>query len=224
MAPAQTTSPTSRGDEPAVLGLRERKKAKTKAAIQHHALRLFQEQGYAETTVEQIAEAAEVSPSTFFRYFPTKEETVLTEFLDSEAFRLMVQAPAQMSPLEALRNAVERTFGSMSEEDLRLELTRNQLINNVPELRRGMLAELTRPMGMLAEAVALRLGRDPEDPGIRMYAGAVVGAITSMTASPAFQAPRTGDADAIEPEQMQAMMTGLGDAIGALERIVRLPD
>ncbi len=224
MAPAQTTSSTSRGDEPAVLGLRERKKAKTKAAIQHHALRLFQEQGYAETTVEQIAEAAEVSPSTFFRYFPTKEETVLTEFLDSEAFRLMVQAPAEMSPLEALRNAVERTFGSMSEEDLRLELTRNQLINNVPELRRGMLAELTRPMGMLAEAVALRLGRDPEDPDIRMYAGAVVGAITSLTASSAFQAPLTGDADAIEPEQMQAMMSGLGDVIGALDRIVRLPD
>ena len=44
--------------------LRERKKAKTRAAIQEHALRLFHEQGYEETTVEQIADAAEVSPST----------------------------------------------------------------------------------------------------------------------------------------------------------------
>ncbi|MFN8629902.1 MAG: helix-turn-helix domain-containing protein [Chloroflexota bacterium] len=41
-------------------------------AIQEHALRLFREQGYDRTTVEQIAEAAEVSPSTFFRYFPTR--------------------------------------------------------------------------------------------------------------------------------------------------------
>ena len=58
-------------------GLRERKKAKTRAAIQQHALRLFQVKGYTATTVEEIAEAAEVSPSTFFRYFPTKEDIIL---------------------------------------------------------------------------------------------------------------------------------------------------
>ena len=50
-------------------GLRERKKARTKAAIQEHALRLFAAQGYQQTTIDQIADAAEVSPSTFFRYF-----------------------------------------------------------------------------------------------------------------------------------------------------------
>ena len=91
-----------------MLGLRERKKAKTKAAIQEHALRLFREQGYAETTVEQIAAAAEVSPSTFFRYFPAKEDTVLTDLVDREAFQLMVDAPAELTPLEALRHAVIR--------------------------------------------------------------------------------------------------------------------
>ena len=67
-------------------GLRERKKAKTRAALREHAMRLFEEQGFAATTVEQIAEAAEVSPSTFFRYFATKEDAILVDDVDLSAF------------------------------------------------------------------------------------------------------------------------------------------
>ena len=93
-----STSAPGTAAEP-VLGLRERKKARTKAAIQEHALRLYREQGYAETTVEQIAAAAEVSPSTFFRYFPAKEDTVLTDLMDQQSFEVMVSAPAELSPM-----------------------------------------------------------------------------------------------------------------------------
>ena len=76
--------PPSPADAPRP-GLRERKKLKTRLAIQEHALRLFREQGYQQTTVEQIADAADVSPSTFFRYFPTKEDVVLFDASRSSA-------------------------------------------------------------------------------------------------------------------------------------------
>ena len=82
-------------------GLRERKKAKTRAAIREHALRLFRERGYSATTVEQIAAAAEVSPATFFRYFPTKEDVVLWDEYDALIWEMLDQRPGDESPLQA---------------------------------------------------------------------------------------------------------------------------
>src|SRR5258706_12446875 len=74
-------------------GLRERKKLKTKEAIQREALRLIAAQGYAETTIEQIAAAAEISPSTFFNYFPTKEDVVLFDRYAPMIFSMMSSIP-----------------------------------------------------------------------------------------------------------------------------------
>jgi AcrR family transcriptional regulator len=166
--PAETGSGT---------GLRERKKARTRQVIQQHALRLFRDQGYPETTVEQIAEAAEISPSTFFRYFPTKGDAVLAEFIDGRIFELIGAAPAELDLLAAFRHAIHAAFDEMTEEELALELERNALIASVPELQRGMLEELYRPIRMLAEAFAGRLGGPPDDPATLAYAGAVVGAM-----------------------------------------------
>ncbi len=194
-----------------MLGLRERKKARTKAAIQEHALRLFRERGYAETTVEEIAAAAEVSPSTFFRYFPAKEDTVLTDLMDRDTFQVMVDAPAELSPLEALRYAVGHVFRDMSDEHLQLEMVRNELIRTVPELRRGMLAELTRPRDLLAEAVAIRLGRPTDDPDLRLYAGAVMGVLMTM----ALEGPG---------RDPQASINRLGVLIDHIDRVVHLPE
>ena len=194
-----------------MLGLRERKKARTKAAIQEHALRLFREHGYAETTVEEIAAAAEVSPSTFFRYFPAKEDTVLTDLMDRETFQVMVDAPAELSPLEALRYAVGQVFTDMSDEHLQLEMVRNELIRMVPELRRGMLAELTRPRDLLAEAVAIRLGRPTDDPDLRLYAGAVMGVLMTL----ALEGPG---------RDPQASINRLGILIDHIDRVVHLPE
>src|ERR1700752_5525363 len=86
-------------------GLRERKKARTRAAIREHALRLFREQGYSSTTIEQIADAAEVSPATFFRYFPTQEDVVLQDDLDIITVEALNAQPPGLSPIAAFRAA-----------------------------------------------------------------------------------------------------------------------
>ena len=163
--------------EPAVLGLRERKKIKTRAAIREHAMRLFKAQGYNETSVEQIAEAAEVSPSTFFRYFPTKEVVVLADDIDPIVLQVLADQPADLPPMQAIRMAVAAVFEQLTPEDIDREVERQRLVYAVPELRQAMMTLLYRSIDMIASAVAARLGRSPDDFEVRVFAGAVAGAV-----------------------------------------------
>ena len=157
-------------------GLRERKKAKTHEAIQAAALGLFRSQGYEATTVEQIAEAAEVSPSTFFRYFPTKEDVVIHDALDPILFATFAEQPAELGPIQALRATMAAVFGSLTPDQMALELERQELITSVPELRARMLDDLATTFGGFAEALAARTGRSADDLAVRAFAGAVLGA------------------------------------------------
>ena len=162
-------------DDGPAIGLRERKKAKTRAAIQEHALRLFREQGYDATTVEQIAAAAEISPSTFFRYFPTKEDVVLYDVLDPPVLAAFRAQPAELSPIQALRGAMRAVFAELPAEELEVQRERDRLIRSVPELRAGMLDEFARNLDLLAELVAERVGRRADELAVRTLAGAVIG-------------------------------------------------
>jgi AcrR family transcriptional regulator len=158
-------------------GLRERKKAKTRQAIQDHALRLFREQGYDRTTVEQIAEAAEVSPSTFFRYFPTKEDVVMYDALDPllmEAFR---RQPAHLTSLQAMREAMHEVWGALTPEQMDEQIERGRLAYTVPALRERYVLEMVRTVGLMVDLVAERLGRDPSDFEIRVATGAAMGGV-----------------------------------------------
>jgi AcrR family transcriptional regulator len=156
-------------------GLRERKKAKTRASIHAHALRLFGEQGYHATTVEQIADAAEISPSTFFRYFPTKEDVVLHDELDPKLIASLTEQPPELGPIAAIRRSIRETFAALPEAEAARELQRHELARTVPELRARMLEQFAGGMAMLSEALAERLGRSPDDIEVRTLAGAVVG-------------------------------------------------
>jgi AcrR family transcriptional regulator len=156
-------------------GLRERKKAKTHLAIQEAALRLFRAQGYEATTVEQIAAAAEVSPSTYFRYFPTKEDVVIHDALDPLLFASFAEQPAELSPIQALRASMAAVFGALTPEELAFEYERQELILGVPELRARMLDDLATTFRGFAEALGARVGRSADDLEVRAFAGAVLG-------------------------------------------------
>jgi AcrR family transcriptional regulator len=157
-------------------GLRERKKAKTRAAIQEHAMRLFQEQGYDATTVEQIADAAEVSPSTFFRYFGSKEDVVAYDAWDPIVLEIWRAQPRELGPIKAMRNALNSVFGSLTPEQKAEMMSRGRLLYSVPELRMAAIGELIRSSQMVIDELATMTGRPADDFELRVFAGAFVGA------------------------------------------------
>src|SRR6266516_4617760 len=172
--PARPTTPGELAGPARPRGLRERKKARTRAAIRKHAVRLFKEQGYHATTVEQIAEAAEVSPSTFFRYFPTKEDVVLQDDFDVLALEAFQAQPPGLGPVAALRAAMRAVFAELSADDLEQFRETASLSIAVPEIR-------ARAFDEFAQAMAKRAGRGPDDFAVRNLAGAVVGVVMSAT-------------------------------------------
>ena len=154
-------------------GLRERKKLKTKAAIQRAALRLFKKRGYDETTIEDIAEAAEISPSTFFNYFPSKEDVVIYDEYDPMMFSMITEAP----PDERLSTTVRRVldvFAQILENDSEDILERSRLVLEVPELRARIWEEIEKARDMFAGVIAARSGREAADFEVRMVAMVLV--------------------------------------------------
>jgi AcrR family transcriptional regulator len=167
-------------DEQQKPGLRERKKIKTRATIQRYALQLFREQGYTATTVEQIAQVAEISPSTFFRYFPTKEAVVLEDDFDSLVIQAFQQQPSELSPIEALRKAMGIGLSLIPKEELEAFKERMELARSVPELRAASLNQMAGTMHMIAGLVADRIGADQNDLHVLVFAGSVLGAVMAV--------------------------------------------
>lgn len=160
-------------------GLRERKKTRTREAIQDHALRLYLAQGYDKTTVEQIAAAAEVSPSTFFRYFPTKEDTVVFDRLDPVAMEAFLRQPPELNVMQAMRRAIREVFENLSNEESELEMARQQLVMTSPQLRGRLFDVITEGLELLGTTVAKRLNVPMFDPRVLTVTGAVMGTIVS---------------------------------------------
>ncbi|MHB9857118.1 acyl-CoA-like ligand-binding transcription factor [Streptomyces sp. YIM S03343] len=179
---------------PPVPGLRERKKMRVRKDIRREAIRLFIESGYDGTTIEQIAEAAEVSPSTFFRYFPTKEHVVFADEYDPALQEAISSRPETEPVLVAVRNGIVelcRTALSAEQDEL---LVRMQLIDRVPALRSRLPQHQRDESGFIATFLAQRLGRRPDDVEIRV----LVGMLGSMVAEVLLDWARTGGERSLE--------------------------
>jgi AcrR family transcriptional regulator len=157
-------------------GLRERKKARTRADLQSHALRLFRDRGYADTTVDDIAAAAEVSRSTFFRYFPTKEDVVLFDDVDPLMAKAFLAQPPGTALLPALRAALRTAFTGLAPEKRALEEIRMELARQVPEIQVALRSRGAFRIEQIADGVAAAVGRDATDPDVWIFAGVVAGA------------------------------------------------
>jgi AcrR family transcriptional regulator len=162
------------------MGLRERKKLKTRLAIRRAAYRLIAERGYEATTIEQIAEAAEVSPSTVVRYFPAKEDIVLTDEYGPVAEALRAR-PAGEEPLDSLRAVFTEAVAGVLRHEPELLRQRAVLLARVPAVRARMTEAMAESSRLLSQVLADRTGRAADDLEVRVFTAAVMGALREVT-------------------------------------------
>ncbi|MEV6564126.1 TetR/AcrR family transcriptional regulator [Streptomyces kronopolitis] len=170
----RSATPSSGTPKP---GLRERKKLQTREAIRHAAYRLFAERGYDATPVDRIAEAAEVSPSTVFRYFPTKEDIVLADDRHAVLEAGLRARPLDEPVVESMRRITVEALRRLTAQERGELIQRVRLIREVPAVR-GRTAEKTaRDAARLTAVLAERSGRPEGDPELRVTVAALLAAL-----------------------------------------------
>jgi AcrR family transcriptional regulator len=206
-------------------GLRERKKAETRAALRAAAVRLFLEHGPAAVTVSDICDAARVSARTFFNYFDAKEEALLPwdKHLIDEVITALSARPAGEPPLTAVRQAIEQTLPSLSASTGWQDWDR--VLTAYPELRTTIVHGMIRNQTRLADALAKRAGQT----GGSLYPQLLAGAASSAArAAVSVWAPKTGTAglQALLGEAFDRLAAGLppnSTRPGAERRLLRRP-
>ncbi|MEU1700763.1 MULTISPECIES: TetR/AcrR family transcriptional regulator [Streptomyces] len=181
---AAVTGASPAPDAPPRPGLRERKKIRTREAIRSAAYALIEQQGYDSTTVEQIAERAEVSPSTVFRYFPTKEDIVVTDEYDEYDEPLLAELaarPAGEPWTDSVRYVIREAVRLALTERPETTRLRARLMLEVPAVRARMRETLTGTGRTLAEAVAGRTGLDPRSLEVRVHVMSLIGGLLEAT-------------------------------------------
>ncbi|WP_423461817.1 TetR/AcrR family transcriptional regulator [Promicromonospora sp. MS192] len=129
---------------------------RTRARILDAALDLFERQGYAATTVNQIADAAGVTPMTFFRHFPTKDAVLVTDPYDPLIAEAVGAQPVHLPPLERTRLGLLAALGDITPTEDATARRRVALVAASPALRAAVVigTEATQ------EAIVQRLVAD----------------------------------------------------------------
>ena len=152
-----------------------RKAARTRALLQETATRLFAEQGYEATTVEQIVRTAGVSHMTFFRHFPTKDAVILDDGFDPTIAAAVAATPATLPPVTRVCTGLRTALFDLDVPEQEQVRQRVRIAAQHPTLRMGMYAstEATR------EAIVRVLRDDGADEfAARVAAAAVLAALT----------------------------------------------
>src|SRR5579862_4398621 len=162
---------------PGAVGLRERKKQQTRDTIARAALRLFAERGYDDTTLVDIAEAAQVAPRTIFAYFESKEDILLCE--EHSFLRVLRQKLDERPPGTTTVDAIREFLAEVEPLDDDGKL-RKQIITSNPALQtklRGRHAEIEP---MLAASIAKDLNAGPGDIRPLLVAASIMAAFMSV--------------------------------------------
>ena len=142
---------------------RERKKLETRQALEQAALRLFAERGYEQTTVEEIAEAADVAVRTFFRYFSSKQDVLFGDVVKDRVSRLRTELavrPRRESPITSITTVMDLLDVAGEDEEEQI-LARFDLLRHQPSLRTRYLDLINAMRLVVVEFVADRTGMDP---------------------------------------------------------------
>jgi AcrR family transcriptional regulator len=201
---------------PTKLGLRERKKQQTRETIARMALELFAERGYDETTLAEIAEAADVSPRTIFGYFQSKEDILFCEepaFFDDLKRRLS-DRPAGTTTIDVLRELLS----SLEPPDEQAKL-RKQIVARDPSLYTKMRARHAQLEPLLAESIAKDLGAGPDDVRPPLIAASMTAAFT--TASDRFFEAQSGGEPISHEQAMRSLDQVLEFLRGGFEALQR---
>lgn len=176
------------------LGLRERKKARTRAALIESAFRLYRERGLEGVTIAEIARGADVSTRTFFAYFETKEDVFLGR--GDDRLQRLVDAIRERPPGEPILMAARRELGRRREPlDLAAPAARPELheLLRQPAVAARLRERWNRWEDVLSEAIAAAAGAGPEDPRPRVVAAAITAAIRVAAAAAEEQPGRRRD-------------------------------
>jgi AcrR family transcriptional regulator len=169
------TSPPATNEPPP--SRRDRRKDRTRRMIQAEALRLFANKGFAATTIEEIAAAADVAPRTFFRYFPAKEEVVFWPDYQPTLADFVATRPGDEPAVQALCHGIVDGLAGFYDQDRERLLERIKLAFRTPALHPRLRQQQADWAAAMTALLAARLGARPDDLEVRAIAAAMAAAL-----------------------------------------------